>query len=94
MVKDVVTIRGTYLENEATFSKPKLEWVEASTSTVNPDGREFIVDSSASMHMMSTTDLPPEALALGLRRMDRSAHPRGGNSSRERFGHVRHGPTS
>ena len=55
-------IRGTYLENEATFFNPKLEWAVAPTSTVNPDEREFSVESGASMLMMSKTDLSPEEL--------------------------------
>ena len=53
---------GTHLENEATVFKPKLEWAVASTSTVNPDERDFIVDSGASMHMMSKMDSSPEEL--------------------------------
>ena len=36
--------------------------VVASTSNVNPDERGFIVDSGASMRMISKTDLPPEDL--------------------------------
>ena len=55
-------IRGTYLENEATFFKPKMEWRVASTSTFIPDEREFIVDSGASVHMVNKTDLSPEEL--------------------------------
>ena len=55
-------MRGTYLEDEATFFKPKLEWAAASTSTVSPDEKEFVVDSGASMHVMSMTDVSPEEL--------------------------------
>ena len=52
--KQLYNIRGTYLENEATFFKPKLEWVVAPLN-VNPD-------SGASVHVMSNTDLQPEEL--------------------------------
>ena len=45
---------------QGTFFKPKLEWVAASSSTVNPGERKFIVDSGASIHVMSKTDLSPE----------------------------------
>ena len=37
-----------------------MEWVAASTSIVNPDETEFIVQSGAAVHMMSKTDLSPE----------------------------------
>ena len=46
-------IRGTYLESEATFFRPKAGWRVAFSSTVN---------SGASMHMMSKTELSPEKL--------------------------------
>ena len=47
---------------EETFFPPRMEWRVTSTSTVNPDEREFIVDSRASMHMMSKMELTPEEL--------------------------------
>ena len=43
-------------------TKPRMEWEVAATSTVNPDEREFIVDSGASMHMMGKTNLSQENL--------------------------------
>ena len=55
-------IRGTYLENEATFFDRKMEWRAASTSTGNPDEKKFIVDSGASVHMMSKMGSSPEEL--------------------------------
>ena len=55
-------IRGTYLENEATFFDRKMEWRAASTSTGNPDENKFIVDSGASLHMMSKMGSSPEEL--------------------------------
>ena len=47
LAKQLYRIRGTYLENEATF---------------NPDERDFIVDSGVSMHVMRKMELPPEEL--------------------------------
>ena len=44
--KKLFLIRGTYLENEATFFKPKMAW---RVDTVNPDEKKFTVDSGASM---------------------------------------------
>ena len=87
--------------NEVTFFKPLLEWAVASTSTVNPDEREFIAGSGASMHMMSTTDSSPEELeTIKVARLpatvitaNGSIDTRGGSSIRARFGHVRHRPT-
>ena len=55
-------IRGTYLENDATFFDPKMAWRVASTATVNLDEKKFIVVSGASVYMMSKMDLPPEEL--------------------------------
>ena len=49
-------IRGTYLVNEPTFNKPKMQWRVASTSNVNLDEKKFIVDSGASVHMTSKMD--------------------------------------
>ena len=65
-------IHGTYLENEATFFKPNMEWGVASASTVNPDETDLFLDSVASMHMMSKTDLSPE----GWETVKVSRHPR------------------
>ena len=72
-------------QNEATFFKPKMEWEGASSSTVNQKERErereYIVDSGASTHVMSKTQLSPEELEtakchelprLSSQRMDRS----------------------
>ena len=61
--KQLYNFRGNYLENEATFLfRPKMEWRATSTSTVNPDEREFIADSGASTHMVSKIDSAPEEL--------------------------------
>ena len=42
---------------KATFYSPSDEWVLPAASTVKPDEREFVVDSAASMHMVSKKDL-------------------------------------
>ena len=41
-------------ENTAPFNSPPEEWIMPSTSTINP---EVVVDSGASMHMVSKKDL-------------------------------------
>ena len=59
--KQLYRIRGTYLENEATFFKQKMEnWRVASTLTVNPEERQFMIDSGVSVNMMSKMELSPE----------------------------------
>ena len=60
--RGVYRIRGIYQENEATFFLPHMEWEVASTSNVHPDERQFLVHSSASVRVMSTTDLTREEL--------------------------------
>ena len=45
-------------ENEkATFYSPAEEWVLPAASTKEPEERKFVVDSRASMHMVSKRDL-------------------------------------
>ena len=101
--KQLYIIRELYLESEATFFEPKLEWRVASTSTINPDEREFVVESGTSMHLMSKTDLSPEELeAVKVSRLPTTVITASGSidtteeghSPRERLRHVRHGPTS
>ena len=58
-------MRGNLLGNfissqrrdKATFYSPSEEWILPAASTMNPEGKEFVVDSGASMHMASKTDL-------------------------------------
>ena len=50
------------MENQAIFLKPKMEHGVASTSTVKPDEREFIVASCASVQVMSKNSVSPEEL--------------------------------
>ena len=42
---------------KATFNLPAEEWVLLAASTKEPEEREFVVDSGASMHMVSEKDL-------------------------------------
>ena len=44
-------------EDKATFYSPAEEWVLPAASTKEPEEREFVVDSGASMHMVSKGDL-------------------------------------
>ena len=40
-------------KDRATFYSPAEEWVLSAASTKEPEEREFVVDSGASMHMVS-----------------------------------------
>ena len=44
-------------EDKATFYSPSEEWILPAASTIHPEEREFVVDSGASMHMVSKKDL-------------------------------------
>ena len=44
-------------KDKATFYSPVEEWVLPAASTKEPEEREFVVDSGASMHMVSKRDL-------------------------------------
>ena len=44
-------------KGQATFYSPAEEWILPSASTIKPEEREFVVDSGASMHMVSRKDL-------------------------------------
>ena len=44
-------------QDKATFYSPSEEWVPPAASTKEPEEREFVVDSGASMHMVSKKDL-------------------------------------
>ena len=44
-------------KEKATFYSPAEEWVVPAASTINSGERKFVVDSGASMHMVSKTDL-------------------------------------
>ena len=51
------TFKKTYQPNKVTFYFPAEEWVLPAASTKEPEEREFVVDSGASMHMVSKSDL-------------------------------------
>ena len=61
-----------------------------STATVNPDEKKFIVDSGASVHMMSNMGLPREELPTTVIMANGSTNAMDEASPRERFGHVCH----
>ena len=44
-------------KNKAAFFSPSENWCLPASSTLNPEEREFVVDSRASMHMISKKDL-------------------------------------
>ena len=44
-------------KNKATFCSPSEEWVLPAASTKEPEETEFVVDSRASMHIVSKKDL-------------------------------------
>ena len=44
-------------EDKATFYSPVEEWIMPAASTIKREGREFVVDSGTSMHMVSWKDL-------------------------------------
>ena len=44
-------------KDKATFYSPAEEWVLQAASTKEPEEREFVVDSGASVHMVSKRDL-------------------------------------
>ena len=50
-------------KDKATFHFPAEEWVLPAASTKEPEEREFVVDSGASMHMVSEKDLHAAELA-------------------------------
>ena len=45
------------MEDNATFYSPSEELIKPAASTIKPEDREFVVDSGASMHMVSKKDL-------------------------------------
>ena len=44
-------------EDKATFYSPSDEWIFPAASTIKPEERKFVVDSGASIHMVSKIDL-------------------------------------
>ena len=54
LAKSVLKLKG---ENKAAFFSPSENWCLPAPSAIKPEEREFVVDSGASMHMISTKDL-------------------------------------
>ena len=54
LAKNIHKLKET---EKATFYPPSDEWVMRATSTIKPEERELVVDSGASMHMVSRKEL-------------------------------------
>ena len=54
LAKNIFKLKET---EKATFYSPSDEWVLTAASTIKPQESEFVVDSGASMHMVSRKDL-------------------------------------
>ena len=54
LAKNIFKLKEKY---KATFCFPAKEWVLPAASTKEPEEREFVVDSGASMHIVSKKDL-------------------------------------
>ena len=54
LAKDVYNLRK---EPQDTFYSPAEVWVMPASSSTNPEERQFVIDSGASMHMLSKKDL-------------------------------------
>ena len=44
-------------KDKATFYSPSEAWIVLAASTIKPEESEFVVDSRASLHMVSKKDL-------------------------------------
>ena len=51
--------------DKAAFYSPSDEWVLPAASTIKPEEREFVVDSGASLHVVSKQDLDSAVLETG-----------------------------
>ena len=85
-------------KEKRTFFSPTNEWSLQAASTIKPKEREFVVDSGASMHMVSRRDLnkaEKETVRIskntdnGRDSQRRSANERRGNGKRARIGVIR-----
>ena len=87
---------------KATFFSPTNEWCLPAPSVINPEEREFVADSGASMHMLSRKDLNSaelETVSLwksddGCHSQRRSANQRRSDSVSQRIGFIRDGKAS
>ena len=66
----VINVYKIKEKDKATFFSTLEEWVLPAASTKEPEEREFVVDSGASMHMISKKDL--NSAELETKRMSRS----------------------
>ena len=57
MARKLYKIKGDMDENRATFFSLSKIWCLPAPSSIKPEERKFVVDSGASMHMLSRTDL-------------------------------------
>ena len=57
LAKKLYKLRGDMDQNRATFFSPSEFWRFPAPSSIKPEEREFVVDSRASMHMLSRKDL-------------------------------------
>ena len=54
LAKEIYKLKDS---EKATSHSPSDEWVFPAASTIQPEERVFVVDSGASMHMVSTKDI-------------------------------------
>ena len=55
--QQVYKIRGRLERKKSTFLSPSLDWCMPAPSTIASEEEESVVDSGASMHMLSKEDL-------------------------------------
>ena len=88
---------------KATFFSPPDEWILPAASTKKLEERDFVVDSGASMHMVSRKDLNSaeletvwvsESPTTVVNSQRRRAHKRRGNSACQRSGFICDGEAS
>ena len=58
-------------EDKATSCSPSDEWIMSAASTRQPEEREFVIDSGASLHMVSKRDLNSAELEKKYRKIRR-----------------------
>ena len=84
--------------DKPTFYSPAAEWVLPAASTKEPEEREFVVDSGASMRMVSKKDLGDHEDIKNSDDGDdgqrRGANKRSSNGIRQRIGFIRDGYAS
>ena len=78
------------VNDKTTFYSPSEKWVLPAASTKEPEEREFVVDSGASMHMVSKRDLNSAVLeTMGTSRSPTTVMTT--NGTRQRIGCEDHG---